>query len=122
MKFKAIATICMVGTLAACAENPDAVRPGYTSAAVYENLSCQQLAAEARAVSDRAHDAAQVQRRHHTRDEIATTAGLVIFWPALLFIHGNDETTAEIAQLRGQMTAIEQASTAKQCGMVFQRA
>lgn len=121
MKFKAISAIFMVGALTACAENPDKVRTGYTSPMTYQNLSCQQLAAEAHTVSDRAHDAAQVQRRHHTRDEIATTAGLVVFWPALLFIHGNDETTAEVAQLRGQMTAIEQASTAKQCGMVFQR-
>lgn len=121
MKFKAITTICLAGALAACAENPDAVRSGYTSTAAYENLSCQQLATEAHTVSNRAHDAAKIQRRHHTRDEIATTAGLVVFWPALLFIHGNDETTAEVAQLRGQMTAIEQVSAAKQCGIVFQR-
>lgn len=121
MKLKAVATICMAGALAACAENPDKIRAGYTPASTYANLSCQQLAAEAVTVSNRAHDAVQVQRRHQSRDEIATTAGLVVFWPALLFIHGNDETTSEVAQLRGQMAAIEETSTAKQCGIVFQR-
>lgn len=121
MRLKTMASVCIIGALAACAEKPEAVGGNYVSTALYENLSCQQLAGEARNVSNRAHDAAQIQRRHHTRDEVATAAGLVIFWPALFFVRGNDATTAEVAEMRGTMTAIEQASTAKQCGIVFQR-
>jgi hypothetical protein len=48
--------------------------------------------------------------------------GLVIFWPALLFTKGNDENTAELARLKGQMDAIEQASIQKRCEITFQRA
>ncbi|ABL71165.1 hypothetical protein JWJ88_15375 [Paracoccus methylovorus] len=121
MKLKMLSAIGVACTLAACAENPDNIRAGYTSAATYQNMSCQQLASEAITVSNRAHDAANVQRRHQTRDEVAMAAGLVVFWPALLFVHGNDQTTSEVAQLRGQMQAIEQVSAAKNCGMVFQR-
>lgn len=48
--------------------------------------------------------------------------GLIIFWPALLFTKGNDENTAELARLKGQMDAIEQASIQKRCGITFQHA
>lgn len=122
MKLKAVVSMCVVGAIAACAENPTTTRAAYVPTAQYENLSCQQLGMEAKNVSNRAHDAANLQRRHRTQDEIKTAAGLVIFWPALLFVRGNDETTAELAQLKGQMQAIEQVSTAKQCGIQFQRA
>ncbi|UFS67176.1 hypothetical protein [Paracoccus denitrificans] len=121
MKRRMIVALGALCGLVACAESPDAVRASYASSAAYANMSCQQLVAEAHNVSNAAHDAAGVQRRHRTQDAIATTAGLVVFWPALLFIHGNDSTTSEIGQLKGQMQAIEAASTAKKCGLVFQR-
>lgn len=47
--------------------------------------------------------------------------GLIIVWPALLFIKGNDENTAEFSRLKGQMDAIEQAAIRKRCSIQFQR-
>jgi hypothetical protein len=111
------AAICV----AACAPKPGSIQGTYTSSAQYESLSCPQLAAEAQNVSNRAHDAAQLQRRHRTDDKVAVTVGLVIFWPALFFTHGNDATSAELAQLKGEMEAVERASDAKRCGIVFDR-
>jgi len=108
--------------LAACAPRPESIQAIYTPSAPYESLTCQQLASEARTVSNRAHDAAGLERRHRTEDTIAVTAGVVIFWPALFFTHGADATAAEIAQLRGEMEAIEAATNAKSCGIVFNRA
>ncbi len=35
---------------------------------------------------------------------------------------GNDENTAELARLKGQMNAIEEASVKKRCGITFQHA
>jgi hypothetical protein len=45
--------------------------------------------------------------------------GLVIFWPSLFFIGGDKTNAAQLAQLKGQMDAIQQASTQKQCGIQF---
>jgi len=45
-----------------------------------------------------------------------------VFWPALLVmpaVSGNDAQTAELASLKGQMIAIEQASIRKRCGIDF---
>ena len=66
--------------------------------------------------------AAGAQDSKATRDAIATTAAIVIFWPAAFFVGGNDQTTAELARLRGEMEAIEQVSIRKRCGIQFQRA
>ncbi len=93
----------------------------YTPSALYQNLTCDQLATEARNVSNRAHSAAGLEHRHRVEDTVAVTAGLVIFWPALFFTHGADATAAELAQLKGEMEAIESASQARNCGIVFQR-
>jgi hypothetical protein len=45
----------------------------------------------------------------------------VIFWPAALFVGGDNAKTAELANLKGQMQALEQASIQKKCGIAFQR-
>jgi hypothetical protein len=47
--------------------------------------------------------------------------GLVVFWPALLFIPGKDQS-AEVSRLKGEMEALEQAAIAKNCGIQFKPA
>ena len=44
----------------------------------------------------------------------------LIFWPAAFFVGGDKQTAAELAQMKGQMVAVEQASNAKKCGIQFQ--
>jgi hypothetical protein len=55
-----------------------------------------------------------------TKDTLVTTAAVVVFWPAAFFVGGDKQTAAELAQMKGQMIAIEQASTVKKCGIQFQ--
>ena len=121
MKIKLITIILAATMLAACAQRAENVSATYTPSALYANLSCQQLVQEGWEVSNRAHTAAGLQNRHRVRDEVAITAGVVVFWPALFFARGNNATTAELAQLKGEMEAIEAASQAKNCGIVFNR-
>ena len=51
---------------------------------------------------------------------VATAAAIVIFWPAAFFVGGDKQTAAELAQMKGQMVAIEQESNMKRCGIQFQ--
>ena len=115
----ALSGAVMVG---GCAKDASQVAATYVSPVLYENYTCPQLAEEAQRVSSRAQQAAGVQDEKATNDKIAMGVGLVVFWPAMLMTKGNDETTAELARLRGQMDAIEQASIKKRCGINFQRA
>jgi hypothetical protein len=107
---------------AGCAKDASQVAATYVSPVMYESYTCQQLTEEAQRVSARAAQAAGVQDEKSTNDKVAMGVGLVIFWPALLFTKGNDENTAELARLKGQMDAIEQASIRKRCGITFQHA
>ena len=54
------------------------------------------------------------------RHAVATTAAVIIFWPAAFFVGGDKQTAAELAQMKGQMVAVEQASIAKKCNIQFQ--
>lgn len=116
-----IPAVIAVAALSACASKADNIQGTYTPTVLYENLTCQQLVREGWSVSNRAHAAAGKQNRHRVEDEVAITAGVLVFWPALFFTHGNDATSAEYAQLKGEMQAIEDASQNKNCGIVFNR-
>ncbi len=51
---------------------------------------------------------------------VALGAAVVIFWPAAFFVGGDKQTAAELAQMKGQMVAIEQEANMKRCGIQFQ--
>lgn len=54
------------------------------------------------------------QDRISSNDAVATGVGVVLFWPALFFID-SDDRREEVAQLKGELDAIEQATIQKNC-------
>jgi hypothetical protein len=58
--------------------------------------------------------------KHIGNDTVKTTVGIVLFWPILFANEGNGQTAAELASLKGQKKAIEEASIMKNCGIRFQ--
>ena len=98
---------------------PD-ITPAYVSPVQYRSYTCQQLALEAQAISTRAAGLSGAQDSQRTKDGVATAAAIVIYWPAAFFVGGDKQTAAELAQMKGQMVAVEQASIAKKCNIQFQ--
>lgn len=96
------------------------VAPSYVSPLTYQSFTCPQIAEEAQRVSAQAAQVAGVQDSNHTKDIVATTVGVVILWPALFLNHGDNQTTAQLALLKGQMDALQQESIRKNCGIQFQ--
>jgi hypothetical protein len=39
------------------------------------------------------------------KDAVATTVGVIVFWPTLFLIGGDKQNAAQLAQLKGQMDA-----------------
>jgi len=116
------AAACGALVLAGCASSATNVQPIAASPYLYESLSCPQIAEEAQRVSHRAAVLSGAQDQKAGRDAALTAVGLIVFWPALLVmpaVSGNDAQTAELASLKGQMIAIEQASIRKRCGIDF---
>ncbi|HEY1545814.1 MAG TPA: hypothetical protein VGG01_25710 [Xanthobacteraceae bacterium] len=120
MRIVAVALIACL--LASCASSSDKIAASYVSPMQYDNYNCRQLADEAQRVSAHAAQAAGAQDNQATKDTIATTAAIVIFWPAAFFVQGDKQNAAELARLKGEMDAIEQVSIRKQCGIQFQHA
>jgi hypothetical protein len=114
-------SIALACCLAACAKGSSEIAASYVSPYQYEPYTCPQLAEEAQRVSRRASEVAGVQDQKATNDAVATTVGVIVFWPALFLMKGNDQQTAELARLRGEMEAIEQVSIRKKCAIQFQR-
>ena len=111
----------VAATLAGCASKSSEITPAYVSPVLYQNYTCTQLAQEAQGVSARAAQVAGAQDQKRSNDQVATGVAIVVFWPAAFLVGGDGPMAAELAQLKGQMVAIEQASIQKKCGIKFQR-
>jgi hypothetical protein len=121
IKMKRILAISLVAiSMASCASKADKIAASYVSPTLYNNLSCAQLREEAKTVSSRAAAAAGVQDPKANADAAITTVGIVLFWPALFFNNGDGASAAEVARLKGEMQAVEDASRRKGCGISFQ--
>jgi hypothetical protein len=107
--------------VAGCASKSSEISASYVSPIMYQNHSCQQLAAEAQGISSRAAQVSGAQDSKRTNDQIATGVAIVVFWPAAFFVGGDGPMAAELANLKGQMVAVEQAAIQKNCGINFQR-
>jgi hypothetical protein len=119
-KMRILGIVALGAALGSCASSSADITPAYVSPVMYQAYTCPQLAQEAQAVSTRAASLSGVQDQKRTNDGLATAAAVVIFWPAAFFVGGDKQTAAELAQMKGQMVAIEQAANAKRCGIQFQ--
>ena len=72
--------------------------------------------------SGKAAELSGAQDQKRTTDQIATGVAIVVFWPAAFLVGGDGQVAAQLAQMKGQMNAIEQASIQKKCGIQFRQA
>ncbi len=105
--------------IAGCASKSADISATYVSPVGYQNYTCDQLQQEAQGVSQSAAIASGRQDKARSNDIAKTTVGVVLFWPVLLFNEGDGRTAAELANLKGQMNAIQQAAVQKNCGFTF---
>jgi hypothetical protein len=112
--------VALAAALGGCASSAADITPTYVSPITYQSFTCQQLGQEAQAISARAATLSGAQDSQRTKDAVATTAAVIIFWPAAFLVGGDKQTAAELAQMKGQLVAVEQASIMKKCNIQFQ--
>jgi len=117
-----IAAAGIAAALAACASSSETVTGSYVSPLQFQNYSCQQIGEEAQRISAHVAQLSGVQDQKRSNDAVATTAAVIIFWPAAFLVGGNDQTTAELARMKGEFEAVEKVSIQKNCGIQFQKA
>lgn len=113
MKLPALAAAAAI-TLAACAPDPATVAPSYVSPTAYAGITCPQLNAEATRLSARLAQVTGDQQAAAEADAVNTAISLILFWPAVFFVGGGDQS-AELARLRGEAEALRIAAMEKGC-------
>ena len=112
--------VALGAVLGGCATASQDIMPSYVSPVQYQGYTCQQLALEAQSISTRAATLSGVQDSQRTKDGWTTAAAVIVFWPAAFFVGGDKQAAGELAQMKGQMVAVEQASIARKCDIKFQ--
>lgn len=103
--------------LSGCAQSSDKIQASYVSPLQYQSFSCRQLSGEMARVSRKVSEVSGVQDKQASNDSAAMGVGLIIFWPALFFLIGEDQK-AELSRLKGEYDALEQTAIQKDCGFV----
>ena len=107
----------VAAALCGCASKSSEISASYVSPVQFQSYTCQQLAMEASAISQRAAIVSGAQDAKRSNDAVATGVAVVVFWPAAFLVGGDGPQAAELANLKGQMVAIEQAANMKRCAV-----
>ena len=105
--------------LVGCSTSPDKITASYVSPIQYQNYSCNQIKSELYRINRKVSEVTGQQRSEATKDAIAMGVGLVLFWPALFFLIGDDKKE-ELARLKGEYDALESAAIQKECELKIQ--
>lgn len=112
---KSIASMLIATILAGCATGSKDIAAAYVSPMQYQNYDCTQLSAESLRLSQRAQQIGGRLDEAASNDKTITTAGIILFWPALFFLGGTKQQEAEFARLKGEVDAVQQAAIARKC-------
>ena len=115
--------ICAVAALlAGCAADTSQIKAVAVSPAEYEDFSCKQIEQEARRLSLLAKDIGVRVDKTASDDDAQTAIGLILFWPALFFLEGEETAdTQEFARLKGEFIALQKAAVQKECDIDFEQ-
>lgn len=113
-------TVAMVFLASGCAPKAERIQAAYVSPLTYQSYDCSQLVAEMQRVDGRLLEVSQQQNDMASRDTVVTTIGIILFFPALLFLIGEDHSE-EIARLKGEAESVEQAAVLGSCTDLLRR-
>lgn len=100
--------------LGGCADKSSTIQANYVSPLAYDSYDCDELEQEYARLVRKSSTINKQQDDVASNDSVAMGVGLVIFWPALFFID-NDDMREQVAQLKGEVNAVESAAIQKGC-------
>ncbi len=101
--------------LAACATSSVDVPPNLDHATSYDDLACQELAAERSRVRHEIHRVSQKIDSSLLGKRIKIGVGVTVFWPALLLIGEQDPDHDTLARLKGERVNLRESMNSRGC-------
>ena len=101
--------------LVGCTKSGDRIAATYVDPIQYESYDCEQIQAALIRINARVSDLTGQLNKASKNDKWLTTAGVIIFWPALFALGGDDEKEAQLARLKGEYDALQTVGSTKKC-------
>lgn len=105
-------------SLVGCASRANNISATYVPPLKYQNHNCEQISQKLDSVCDKAKILSSIQNADANSDPVALASGLISLWLPVIFMSGGSHEK-DIAQLKGDMTALEQSAIEKQCSDVL---
>ena len=83
--------VSVVLLLTGCTKSGDRIASAYVDPIQYQNYDCEQIQAALIRISARVSDLTGQLNKAAKNDKWLTTAGVIIFWPALFALGGDEE-------------------------------
>ena len=96
--------------LAGCAQKPESIQPSYISPVTYQDWTCPQLAQESARIETALASATKQQEQARSHD----VTGIILLGLPTGSMSG-EAIGPEVARLKGEKNAIQQATTLKNC-------
>eukprot|EP00435_Cladocopium_sp_Y103_P076615 s1_g354.t1 len=103
--------------VAGCASHASSIDARYVSPTIYLNWSCEQLEEERNRLASEARRVAGLQDENADADAAMMGVGLILFWPALIGLAATTDREDELAQLKGEYNAVDQAARKQVCAL-----
>jgi hypothetical protein len=110
MRITAISALGICGLLAGCAASPESIAPSYVSPVAYQNWSCAQLAED----EGRLHSAYVMAAGEQSDARTTDTVGVLLLGLPVGSMTG-ENVAPQVASLKGQLDAVHQSETVKNC-------
>lgn len=111
---KTVAAAIILSLLQGCSTHSENIGASYVSPLEYHDHTCRQIRQELVRVNRKVLDVSGKQDREATKDAVAFGVGMLLFWPALFFMIGDDKKE-ELARLKGEYEALENTAIEKNC-------
>tara|TARA_B100001996_G_scaffold375357_1_gene355197 strand:- start:244 stop:597 length:354 start_codon:yes stop_codon:yes gene_type:complete len=97
------------------AQKASEVNSARVSIAPYLKMDCKALATEQTSLIREAEILGALVDQEYSSDKNAELIAWVLFTPAVLFMDGNAESAAQLASIKGQLEAVQEAQKINEC-------
>lgn len=101
-------------SLCGCASRANNISATYVPPMKYQNHTCDQIRQKLDSVCEKVNILSSVQNADANSDPVALASGLISLWLPVMFMSGGSHEK-DIAQLKGDIIALEQSAIEKQC-------
>ena len=114
---KFIALVFMSVFVLSCASDPSDLQTTYVNPSQYASYDCGQIENALATKNTRLASLYTSLQNEADADKWQAGVGLLLFWPTLFWLEGNDGPEAtEYRRLKGEVEALGEAANRKKCG------